>query len=110
MVTGGHAAVHAPPPAGALAAQHANNLNNARALENGLLCIMLVSSFQSSSPEIAGTVDYVGKQQGKAGHTHTNFASYGAQLLLPEYMQASTCFCWLTHFLRHGISSPDVLQ
>ncbi|CAL8463805.1 g3339 [Coccomyxa elongata] len=38
----GHAAVHAHPPAAAIAAQHANNLNNARALENGLLCIMLI--------------------------------------------------------------------
>ena len=40
---GGHAAVRAPAPAGAAAALPANNLNNARALENGLLCIMLVS-------------------------------------------------------------------
>lgn len=40
----GHAAIHAHVPASAIAAQHANNLNNARALENGLMCIMLVSS------------------------------------------------------------------
>ncbi len=41
----GHAAVHAHAPAAAIATQHANNLNNARALENGLLCIMLVCAF-----------------------------------------------------------------